>query len=445
MSEPAQTLLGISSLARPRLSWAPPLDFPVFRGQETLLIVLNLSVMAGLLALHASFRTVVGPLSAAATAMFALRFAMQAGEAAFLHLARPALGPRATWWYARLSILANVAFTAAVSRLSSGQESHFAVLMVIPVIAAAFRLSLLGLLTILASVVVLTVGQVWIPAGAVGPATTLAESFEATTVSLIFVAVAAVVRLLAAQLWRHEADLGRSLRELARARDELIREERLAAVGRLASAIAHEVRNPVSMIASAVATVQRAETSPEIRQEVFGILTQESLRLQRLTDDFLAYARQRPPQPRSSSLSEALGLVAGLIRARALELGVDLSTECRDAPISLDPFQIQQALLNLALNGLEATPRGGWLRLTGRPAPGGAVLAVENSGPEIPPETAARLSEPFFTTKPRGTGLGLAIARAIAVAHGGDLALAENVPGRVRFELRIESQGGRPA
>jgi signal transduction histidine kinase len=424
-------------VSRSRLLASPWLDFAAFRRQETVQILLNLAVLAGLMLVHTIFRPVVGRLSAAAGLAFALRFAMQLAEVIFLNDARTALGPRATWWYARLSIVANICFTALASHLSLGQESHYAVLMVIPVIAAAFRLSALGLAATLLVVIGLTIGLVWIPVGAASPAATLTESFEASTVSLIFVVVAAVVRLVAAQLWRREAELRKSVEDLAATRDRLVREENLAAVGRLASAIAHEVRNPVSMIASAVATARRPETTPDLRAEVFDILTQESQRLERLTEDFLAYARQRPPRLRRSSLAEALDLVAGLVRARAEELGVAMDVECRDAPTTADPFQLQQALLNLAMNALEATPRGGALRLAARAEPGGAVFSVENTGPALSAAVVGRLGEPFFTTKPRGTGLGLAIARTIARAHGGEITLAENVPGRVRFELRI--------
>jgi signal transduction histidine kinase len=427
--------------ARPtgKLLKAPALDFPTFRRQETVLILLNLAVMAGLMSLHALFRPVVGRLTAGAGIAFSLRFAMQLGEAAFLNRPRTVLSPRGIWLYSRVSIAGNVLFTALAARLSSGQESHYAVLMVIPTIAAAFRLSPVGLASTLAAIVGLTVGVVWIPVGTVSPGATLAEPFEATTVSLIFLVVAVVVRLVAGHLWQQEAELRRSLDSLAAARDRLVREEKLAAVGRLASAIAHEVRNPVSMIASAVATAPRPETAPDLRAEIFDILAQESQRLQRLTEDFLLYARQRPPQLRRSSLAEALGLVTGLVRVRAEQLGVSLLAECDDASVTLDPFQIQQALLNLTVNGLEAMDHGGTLRLRARAEPGGAVFAVENTGEPLPATVVAHLAEPFFTTKPQGTGLGLAIARTIARAHGGELVLSENAPGKVRFELRIQS------
>lgn len=420
-------------------TWSPAIDFPSLKHQETLLILLNVAVMAGLMSLHAVFRPVVGPLTAAAAVAFALRLAMQLGEVALLHRPGASLGQRGIWWYSRLSIVAHVSFTALVARLSSGQESHYAVLMVIPTIAASVRLSLLGLAATLAAVVGLTVGLVWIPMGAASTGATLPESFEATTVSLIFLVVALVARLVARQLWQREAALHRSIADLAATRDQLVREEKLAAVGRLASAVAHEVRNPVGMIASAVAAARRPDAPPELRAEVLDIIGQESQRLQRLTEDFLAYARQRPPQLRRSSLGEALGLVAGLVGPRAEQLGVAIRTECDDSPVILDPFQIQQALLNLTLNALDASENGGVVRLSARRDPDRAVFTIENGGGAIPPGVAARLGEPFFSTKHRGTGLGLAVARTIARAHGGAVVLAENSPGRVRFELSVHT------
>jgi signal transduction histidine kinase len=113
----------------------------------------------------------------------------------------------------------------------------------------------------------------------------------------------------------------------------------------------------------------------------------------------------------------------------------------------MDPFQVQQALLNLILNAIDATPRGGRIRVGARREPGGSAFHVENEGPAIPPSVASRLGEPFFTTKPKGTGLGLAIARALASGHGGDLTLEENREGCVRFSLHIPEEmpdGNRP-
>ena len=428
---------------RASLFRSPVLDFRTFQQQESVLILLNLAVLTGVMLLHALFRPVVGHLTLAATIAITVRVAMQLGEAAFLNRPGALMGPRGIWWYSRLSIVANVAFTVIVWQLSSGHEDHYAVLLVIPIIAAAFRLTVAGLAWTLLVVAGLTLGLMWMPEGA-GSATTGDEAFEATVVSLTFVVVAVLVRLIASQLWTREAELRTSIANLAATRDELVRKENLAAVGRLASAIAHEVRNPVTMIASAVASARRVDTAPDVRAELFDILSLESQRLERLTEDFLVYARQRPPQFRRCSLPDALGLVAGVARARAEQLGVTITTgcgglSCDDARIMLDPFQIQQALLNLTVNALDATKGGGAVSLSARADGEGAVFAIEDTGEAIPPGVVARLGEPFFTTKNGGTGLGLAIARTIARAHGGEVVLAENRPGKVRFELSVHT------
>jgi signal transduction histidine kinase len=421
----------------PRLLWEPPLDFPTFRNQETGLIAVNVLVMLALMGLHVLFQPAVAPLSILATEAFAIRCTMQVLEAVNLNRSGFALGPGGTRFYARFSIGMNVAFTALVATLCGGQESHYAMLFVVPVIAAAFRETILGLSLLLSLVSLITVGLVWVPLGSRAPATDVWESFAAITVSLIFLVVAAVVRMLAVQLWRERAALERTLVALDATRDQLVREEKLAAVGRLSAAIAHEVRNPASMISSAASMAQRPDTSEEVRTEVLGIVTREARRLELLTADFLAYGRERTPELRATTVEDTIEMVAGICRARAQEAGLSLSTACAPAPVRLDPFMIQQALLNVALNGIEATPVGGSMHLSGGLAPGQVIFAVENSGPALPPTVAARAGEPFYTTKASGTGLGLAITANIAASHGGTLVLAENLPGKVRWELRI--------
>ncbi len=331
-------------------------------------------------------------------------------------------------------------FAVILARINSGQESHYVVLLVIPVLASAFWLSLAGLTATVLVASGLTIFQVWTPAGS-SPAGVLVEYFEATTVALIFLLFAIIVRLLVVQQWHQEAEVRAGMAELARTRDRLVQEEKLAAIGRLSGAIAHEIRNPVAMIRSALTATSRPGASQEDRDEFFSILAQESLRLERLTEDFLAYARQRRPERRSLETATALGSAAGLARARAEEAGLQLEVAPSEARLaSLDPFQVQQALLNLLINAVDATPRGRRIRMGVRHETGWVVFFVENEGDAIPPAVAARLGEPFFTTKPRGTGLGLAIARSMARGHGGDLILEENRAGCVRFGLRIPEE-----
>jgi signal transduction histidine kinase len=413
------------------------MDFTAFRRENVVLILMNLCVMLGLMGLHLIFRPVLGVINAGSALALSARFLMQLGELALL--ARPPiqLERRGTEAYAAVTVLTHIAFASLLSHLSPGQESHYVVLLVIPVIAAAFWFRLAGLIMTMAVVSGLTVFQVWVPVGVL-PQGRLVEYFEATTVALIFILVSIVVRLLAQQLWDREDALKTSLSRLADAREQLVKEERLAAIGKLSFAIAHELRNPVAMIACSATAANRPEASKETRVECLGIIAQESKRLERLAGDFLSFARQRPLEIRCVPLATTLGAAYGLARQRSEEAGIDLTLDSVEEALGeLDPFQIQQALLNLLMNAIEATPSGGHIRMGVEAERERLRLWVENSGPALPADIVERLGEPFLTSKPLGTGLGLAITRSIARAHGGDLVLEDNRQGQVRFALDL--------
>jgi signal transduction histidine kinase len=411
------------------------MDFTAFRRENVVLILMNLGVMLGLMGLHLIFRPVLGVLNAGSALALSARFLMQLGELALLARPPVQLEKRGTEAFAAVTVLTHIAFASILSHLSPGQESHYVVLLVIPIIAAAFWFRLTGLIMTVAVVTGLTVFQVWVPLGVL-PQGRLVEYFEATTVALVFILVAIVVRLLAQQLWSREDALRKSLSHLADAREQLVKEERLAAIGKLSFAIAHEIRNPVTMIACSATAANRPEASKETRMECLGIIAEESRRLERLAGDFLSYARQRPLEIRCVPLVTTLGAACGLAQPRAAEAGIDLTLDpVEETSGELDPFQIQQALLNLLMNAIEATPTGGHIRMGGNVKMGRLKLWVENSGPALPPDIVERLGEPFLTTKPLGTGLGLAITRSIARAHGGDLVLEDNRQGQVRMAL----------
>jgi signal transduction histidine kinase len=316
------------------------------------------------------------------------------------------------------------------------QNSHYIGLMVIPVVASGFRYGARGIALVVLTVSALTFLYLYIYFHDHGPGE-MAEYFEAANVVLIYVVVATSIAFLVFQLRRDRARLAASLSELEETRDRLVAEEKLAAVGRLSSAIAHEIRNPVGMIVSSLALVAGGE--PERRDEMCGIAMKEARRLEALTTDFLTYARPRKLDRRETGLCGTLQYVVALVSAKAAECGVELSIDCpQDRSIAVDPFQIHQVLLNFVANALESTRRGGRIVLGARAGNDRhADIFVENSGPPLPADVVSRLFEPFFTTKPAGTGLGLAIAQGIARAHGGEVLLESNAPARVRFTLRI--------
>jgi two-component system, NtrC family, sensor histidine kinase HydH len=270
-----------------------------------------------------------------------------------------------------------------------------------------------------------------------GEAAQMTAAFNAAGLALGGVIIVLVVSVLTAALRRESARLRASLTELRTTRAKLVAEAKLAAVGRLAAGIAHEIRNPVAMIASSLEMAAQDATPAATRAEMASIARQEAGRLTTLTNDFLAYARGKPPERRDVALADVVGSVASLVKARAAESGVTVRAEPPPggATAAIDQFQMHQAMLNLATNALDATPAGGTVTIGASAGP--LELYVENTGEPVPAEAVDKLFEPFFTTKSHGTGLGLPIARRIVEAHDGELLLARNEPGCVRFAIRL--------
>ncbi len=416
------------------------LDLLSFKRQQTVFIVLNLLVLAGLLLMHWSLASFWGNPSSWLMATVGLVFLLRIPELRWVRrLSRPiqpAIAIAVTW----ASILLNLVLTILLSDLTNHEDSPYIVLLFLPVLEAAFRLRFSMLIgVILASDFAAFFWQ-W-RFFVKHPPVDVGEYIEAGTTSLMLAVVGVLVWLVVRDLRRKETHLANNLVELEQAREKLLREEKLAAMGRLSSAIAHEIRNPVAMIASSIATAK--QSSGAEREEMFEIASDEAGRLSRLTTEFLDYASTRRPQVTVTSIADTVAYVADASRAHASQKGLKLELAVSETLLAkADAGQLQQALMNLVLNAVDASPAGGTIALRGRVEKQAALVEVENSGAPIPQSTLERMFEPFFTTKPRGTGLGLAIARNIARAQGGDLVLAMNGPSFVRFSLTLPMAEG---
>lgn len=415
---------------------APDLDS--FKQQESTFVILNLFVLAILLLIHTVFASHWGNPSAALITVLAAAFLTQVAELFWLLALKAPLSPGAIALLTWFSICFNIVVALVLAEITNRQDTQYFILMVVPVLVAAFRLTLLPTLGVVALVDFINFYWVW-NYGQTHSATMVGEYFEAGTVSLIYSIVGALVWLLVDNLHRKEVRLSQSLTDLKHAEEALVREAKLGAVGRLSSAIAHEIRNPVSAIVSAISTAKRVDLSASDRAEMFEIAAKEATRLEKLTTDFLSYARPRGLQKASCSVDDTLGYVADVCLPRAGEKGVKLLAESlANGPVEIDAGQVQQALVNLVNNAVDASPPGGTVALLAAAEGNGTLrIDVEDAGDSIPPNIVARVFEPFFTTKPAGTGLGLAIALNIARAHGGDLVLSRNEPGRVCFSMII--------
>lgn len=224
------------------------------------------------------------------------------------------------------------------------------------------------------------------------------------------------------------------------ARSRLVQSEKLAALGQLATAIAHEVRNPLGVIRSAAQGV--AETLPE--QEADGkracsFIQAEIDRLNSVISSLLAFARPLRVSPRPVTVQTLFE--SALLLARQELDGRRVHVRHSDVEklpsVVADPDLVSQVLLGLLANAAEVMNGGGEISLEARAADGTVEITVADSGPGVPPELKARIFEPFFTTRNRGTGLGLAIARQIIEAHGGQIDVGDRPGGGARFSIRL--------
>jgi len=414
------------------------LDFESFRRQESTFVLLNMFVLAILLLIHTLFASHWGEPSQALIAILAGAFVVQGAELVWLQTRAQPLGPRGIALLSWSLICLNILLALVLAEVTSRPDTQYFILLVVPVLVAAFRMALLPTLGVIVLVDFINFFWVWYYSRQ-HPHADVDEYFEAMTVSLIYAVVGLVVWLLVYSLRQKETKLSQSLVDLERARERVLHEGKLAAVGRLASAIAHEIRNPVAAIVSALSTAERDGLKTAERDEMFDIAAKEANRLEKLTTDFLTYARPCGPRRIVCVVDDTLGYVAEVCRPRASEKGVKIDPGVPGRLVAeIDAGQVQQALINVVMNAVDASASGAHIGLRAVADSGGGIrIDVANEGGAIPPEIVEHMFEPFFTTKQSGTGLGLAIARNIARAHGGDLVLLTNEPDRVCFCLTL--------
>jgi len=219
---------------------------------------------------------------------------------------------------------------------------------------------------------------------------------------------------------------------------EAQRAERLAAVGRLAAGVAHEIRNPLTSIKMLLQSAM--EGGAALERGDLEIAESEIGRIERSLQTFMDFARPPELERRNVELGHLLRRTVALIRGRSERQGVAVRVEA-PAPMELfaDPEQLQQVFVNIALNALDAMPGGGTLLVGVQRKSGAAVATFADSGPGLSAYIIDRLFEPFASTRATGMGLGLAISRRIVQSHGGAIrARSVDPPGRgTMFEVEL--------
>jgi hypothetical protein len=238
-------------------------------------------------------------------------------------------------------------------------------------------------------------------------------------------------------------DLGRDFNDMVRQlresreeiqrlhRTQMSRAEHLATLGELAAGLAHEIKNPLAGIAGVIEIIGRDLPSASPSREVLNDVQQEVLRIKRILSELLDYARPRQPEIRPADLNETVEHAVTIARQQTLSRPVEIEFRRLTGlpPVAHDTSQMQQVLVNLLLNSIQAIPGRGRIRVEIDSRNGYVVLAVSDTGRGIPPEHLPNIFRPFFTTKGQGTGLGLSLAKRIVENHHGRIEVT-SLPGQ---------------
>ncbi|MBE2250415.1 MAG: GAF domain-containing protein [Myxococcus sp.] len=240
------------------------------------------------------------------------------------------------------------------------------------------------------------------------------------------------------------ADLKASYDELARAQAEVVRHERLAALGELAAVMAHEVRNPLGVIFNSLTTLKRLTRPTGDAEMLLNMVGEEADRLNRIVADLLDFARPYELVKRPVAIEP---FVAGAVDAAAqvmtasVPLKVVTTFDRELPPFPIDAHLLRQALINLVVNAGQAMPRGGVVTVSARIESKGQVpwliIEVCDEGLGLSTRATEKMFQPFFTTKATGTGLGLAVVKRIVESHGGEVSARANPERGTTFEIRV--------
>lgn len=244
---------------------------------------------------------------------------------------------------------------------------------------------------------------------------------------------------LAIEASRLVKELNDALDTLEKTHRLLAEAEKMAAIGEVATGVAHDIRNPITAIGGFARRLAR-RLKDGTEREYVEIILREAARLEKLAGDALLYARGAG---RSATEVDLAAILTEIARTRAADVhdrGLECYVEAEPVPrISVDKDAVEQVVLNLLQNALEATPAGGRITLSVRPDGTSVVLRVADTGCGISPADLPKVFEPFHTTKTKGTGLGLALAKKIVEAHRGRIGVESRLGEGTVFTIRFPS------
>ena len=228
---------------------------------------------------------------------------------------------------------------------------------------------------------------------------------------------------------------------------EMARAEHLATLGELAAGLAHEIRNPLAGIAGVVDIMGKELAANSPSRAVIGDVHREVLHIQAILNDLLSYARPRPPAFHAANINTTVEQAVVLARQQVLTKPIQVSFEPNPSLplVEHDPALIQQVLLNIALNGIQAISGAGQVSLSLLQNHDNVSITVSDTGRGISPDALPHIFKPFFTTRSEGTGLGLSLANGIVQSHGGRIDVTSAVGKGTTFKVSLPiSRANKP-
>lgn len=266
---------------------------------------------------------------------------------------------------------------------------------------------------------------------------------EQRTIARLSIGVSSVAALtvLALAFGSLRERYGRLSDRHAQAEAALRQRDRLAAMGEMASTVAHEIRNPLNAIAMSAQRLAREHGDEGDASELQGLVTviqQESARIDATVQQFLEFARPRALNLQSVPLGAWADQIVAAARPTAAAHDISLDAGARiDATIQADPDQLREAVDHLVRNAIEATPPGGRVTVSTAYRNGAFAIDVQDTGAGIPSDVLPRIFDLYFTTKREGTGIGLAVAHQVVTAHGGSIIAASEPHGGTRMTIHL--------
>ena len=220
-----------------------------------------------------------------------------------------------------------------------------------------------------------------------------------------------------------------------------MQQEKLVSIGRLAAGVAHEINNPMTTILTTAMLIQEDLDSDDPNYKELQTIADETLRCRKIVTSLLDFARQRRPEKKESSINDIVRECITLVRKQAAFKDIHIeSTLSEHMPlIDVDRDQIQQSIINLALNAIEATEPGGTVSFQTRMNPQAKMIEIggRDTGHGVPEVDSDKIFEPFFTTKDTGTGLGMAITHGLIEQHRGTIDVESKVGHGTTFTVRL--------